>query len=118
VVIAGARRRAGAVVFYFVILTALVGLMAHVKNRSVIGWLLLSAVLSPLLAGLILLVLPTKREAVWEVILDHEPELPMVTVPHEPIKPVPLTRSQNVISMVGLMMMVSALALAIACAFY
>ena len=44
----------------WLVLSAFVGVVAQLKNRSILGWILLSLVISPLISVLLLLVLPVK----------------------------------------------------------
>jgi hypothetical protein len=51
----------GELLFGWFFFAFLVGLLASSKGRNSIGWLVLAAIVSPLIAGLILLVLPNLR---------------------------------------------------------
>ncbi len=50
------------IVLLWVGFTVVVGVLASRKQRSVFGWVVLSLFISPLLAGLLLLVLPSNAE--------------------------------------------------------
>lgn len=48
------------IIFFWVVLTILVGVVAGSRNRSIIGWVLLSFIITPFLAFITLAVLPSK----------------------------------------------------------
>jgi hypothetical protein len=50
-------------IFLFLVCVPFVGLLAHKNNRSVIGWVLLCFVISPLLCAIILGLLPAVQRA-------------------------------------------------------
>lgn len=68
----------------WLVFTIVVGILANNKNRSVPGWVILSLFISPLLAGILLLVLPKiellkeedsvsiKTTTTGEILLDDE----------------------------------------------
>jgi hypothetical protein len=49
--------------FFWLMLCIIVGVAANTRGRVAVGWFLLAVVISPLLAGLLLLALPKKRKA-------------------------------------------------------
>lgn len=51
------------IVVFWLGFTVVVGVLAARKQRSVFGWVVLSLVISPLIAGLLLLVLPSNASA-------------------------------------------------------
>lgn len=50
----------------WLVLSAVVGIVAQLKNRSIFGWVLLSLLISPLISVLILILLPIKQIVVKE----------------------------------------------------
>lgn len=51
------------IVVFWLGFTVVVGVLASRKQRSVFGWVLLSLIVSPLIAGLLLLVLPSNASS-------------------------------------------------------
>lgn len=59
-----------AIVLFWLVLAVIVGVAANTRGRSGIGWFVLAAIISPLLAGLLALALPgrkTRREVEDEI---------------------------------------------------
>ena len=51
------------IVFFWIMFTILVGIIASKRNRSVIGWVVSSLFITPFMAVLFILVLGTKETA-------------------------------------------------------
>ena len=49
------------IVFFWIVFTILVGVLASTKDRSFLGWAFLAAIISPILAGIILLIVGSAR---------------------------------------------------------
>jgi len=62
------------IIFFWLALAVIVGVTANTRGREAVLWFFLAAIISPLIAGLLLLVLPRKDNAFdgGPIIVSHE----------------------------------------------